>query len=699
MATIKITDQVGITVDAQLGSKSAWAAYAVNIADMFVNGVKLQDLEKLKLSEPPVRSLNAGLAFSQPVTLGTNGPQLTIKSDAGASFRVVNRSKDDAQLLPADDLGDNIEIPEGACYAAFGFTANASAGVTTGTGLTFGVTAGGGAAVCSYRPFPEGDGGPDVLDVLRQSIGDFVLPVSCEDLESLPAGVVVTVKGTGTLKFTAEANLLAVTNPLASATLPSPLPALSIKQAASVTVGASWAVSSEYQVRAHKIADGHARLAWFRKRDSDFAISASASAGLSVNAGTFDLFPKVIQAISADAKADLSAMPEEQRKASEKAIKDAVNRNLQVALEAELGALHSEEAMFLYDVDLTALDDPAKAAVKSALAGDLTALPTAAGVTEVRSIRTTMRERRFALKINLLGIFNFGSVSRLALESKATFTASTGELMILDSASAERIESAAANLGPDENKVRMLMSESFLITAAYRTSGMITSPPKLASSHVFFRLDAKTNSREMRDAKAIAAALGFPGPEIPAGVDDFGRTVVLAETHYDDDLSHALFLHSDGTPRSHAEYEAAGRRAFRLLLLPDGGDTFRLKPMTDDALWANMKSLGQANFRTLFPEAQAQVVAADYSAIIWWADTMCKTGALLARIAAEPQLREDLAHSLRDVAGRAHDQFGKPWGLVSMFLASGSAAPAEVRISGKLVTYSAGPPLAAGSSA
>jgi len=694
MATIKITDQVGVTVDAQLGPKSAWAAYAVNVADVLVNGVKLQDLEKLKLTEPAVRSLKAGLAFSQPVTLGTNGPQLTIKSDAGASFQVVSRSKDNSQLLPADDLGDNIDIPAGTCYAAFGFTANAGAGISTGTGLTFGVTAGGGAEVCSYRQFPESDSGPDVLDVLRQLIGDFVLPVSSDDLDTLPAGAVVTVKGTGNLKFSAEANLLAITNPLASATLPSPLPALSIKQAASVTVGANWAVSTEYQVRVHKVAEGRARLAWFRKRDSDFTVSASASAGLSVNAGSFDLFPKVIQAISADSKADLSALSEDQRKSCEKAIKDAVNRNLQVALEADLGALRSEDAMFLYDVNLAALDDPAKEAVKSALSGDLTALATAAGVTEVQSVHTKMQERHFALKINLLGIFNFGSVSRLALESKATFAASTGELMILDKASAERIDFASTNFGPDEDKVRMLLSESFLITAAYRTSGMVTSPPKLESSHVFFRLDAKTDSKEMRGAKAIAGALGFPGPDLPAGVDDFGHTTVLAETHYDDTLSHALFLHSDGTPRSHAEYEAAGRRAFQLLLLPDGDDAFRLKPMNDDALWANMKSLGQPNFRQLFPETQAPVIAADYSAIIWWADTMCKTGGLLARIAAEPQLREDLAHSLRDVAGRAHDQFGKPWGLVSMFLASGSAAPAEVRISGKVLTYSAGPPLA-----
>jgi hypothetical protein len=68
---------------------------------------------------------------------------------------------------------------------------------------------------------------------------------------------------------------------------------------------------------------------------------------------------------------------------------------------------------------------------------------------------------------------------------------------------------------------------------------------------------------------------------------------------------------------------------------------------------------------------------------------------VLARIAAEPQLREELARDLRDVAGKAHEQFGKPWGLVAMFLAGGSAAPAEVRITGKRIAFEAGPARAA----
>jgi hypothetical protein len=271
--------------------------------------------------------------------------------------------------------------------------------------------------------------------------------------------------------------------------------------------------------------------------------------------------------------------------------------------------------------------------------------------------------------------------------------------VIVDKASATRIQSAASNFGPDEEKLRALMAESFLITAAYRGSKLITAPPELTSSHMFFRLYSKAGRDAVENAAAIAAALRLQRPEIPAGIDDFGRTSVLAETSYDDALSHALFLRSDGTPRTHDEYEAAGRKAVQLLVQPDGDDRFRLAPATDDALWDQMKDLGPANFEQLFPPLPAAVIRADYLAIEWWGDTMCRTGAVLARIGAEPQLRDQLAKDLRDVAGKAHEQFGKPWGLVAMFLAGGAAATAEVRITGRRIAFAAGAALTAGAPA
>jgi hypothetical protein len=696
MPVIKITDQFGFSIDAQLGSTSAWAAYAKQIANLLLSGTTTPQIQNLKLSDPEIQSFNAGLTFQEPIVLENGGWQASVTVNPSAAFQIVRRTANRTLLFPSGEPGENVEIPAGGCYAVLSLTVNAGAALSEGASLSFGASAAGSLSVFSYRPFSTGEDGPTVAEALRLSVGEFVLPLSAEDLAALPAGAIVAVQANGKLKFSGNANLLAVTNPLAAVTLPASLAPLAIQQTAKVTAGASWEVVSEYLMRVHKIGGSRVRLAWYRKPESDFEIRVSASAGLNAEIGNAELLAKLMQAISTDDQPDLSEIPEEQRKAWEKAVTDAASRSLEIALEAELGALHSDEAMFLYEVDCAALDETAKAAVSLALVGDLSRLSSAPGVMELRSVQTRMSEWRCALKVNLLGILNYGSLSRLARESTVTFAPSTGDLVILDRASADRVRSAASNFGPDEERLRALMAESFLITAAYRGSKLVVTPPQLASSHVYFRLYAKARSEDLRNARAIATALGLRSPEMPAGVSDFGRITILAETHYDDQLSHALFLRPDGAPRAEAEYEAAGRRAIELLVLPDGDDRFRLLPATDDELWARMKTLGPANFEQLFPRLQAAVIRADYLAIQWWASTMCETGAILARIGTEPALREKLARHLREVAARAHEQFGKPWGLVAMFLVSGGA-PAEMRVSGKNFAFSSSRALSAAS--
>jgi hypothetical protein len=52
------------------------------------------------------------------------------------------------------------------------------------------------------------------------------------------------------------------------------------------------------------------------------------------------------------------------------------------------------------------------------------------------------------------------------------------------------------------------------------------------------------------------------------------------------------------------------------------------------------------------------------------------------------KLRHDLASHLRDVAAKAHEQFGTPWGLVAMFLVSGMMAKPAVDIVAQRLVYS-----------
>ena len=720
MPTIQITDQLGASIQAQLMPAAALLKYVRDLPGLILEGGDLSQWRLLTLGDPAVRFLAPALQFQQPVSFGTNGPELTVQAEAGVSFQVIGRAPGATALLSPDDYGDNIEIPEGSCYVATGFHVSGGAGIgATAGSLAFGLEGDRGIEIESYRPFPAGAGAPTIADALRTSIGEFVIPAAPADLEALPAGVIVTVTGSGSLKFSATSNLLAVVNPLATVALPSPVPAISVQQGASVSVGASWEISSEYQVRVQKTDARRVRVGWYRRHGSEFAVTASASAGITAGLGSTDLFAPLIRAISSDAQADLDALEraglsEDRAAGIQGAVQAAVNRKLELALAAEFGALGSDEAAFLYEVDLGALDNAGRDAVRAALAGDLSrladtgALP--AGVTAVRSIFSQASATRFSLRVNLLGIFNYASVSSLALDGSVTFTPSTGELVIADEATSSIIQTAAVNFGANEDKLRHVMAESFLITAAYRGSRSVVAPPELASSHVFFKMDRSTSLDELRRSAAIASALGLAPAPVPPGIDDFGATSVLAEARYGDALARALFLGADGTPRAHTEYETAGRQAVARLVPPDGDDAFRRRPATDDVLWNRMKDLGPANFQQLLPQAQADGVRPDYVAIQWWADSMCSTAEVLSRMdrfftanaGASPddprfqELRTELAGRLRDVAGKAREQFGEPWGLVAMFLVSGGRAHATVQITGPRYVVAAESPLAAG---
>jgi hypothetical protein len=401
----------------------------------------------------------------------------------------------------------------------------------------------------------------------------------------------------------------------------------------------------------------------------------------------------IIGAISSDAKG--AAVPP----GVEDALKKAVSRKLELAIAAEFGALRRDEAAFLYELDLDAMDAAARDAVGRALHGDLTGLAATAllpaGVTAVRSILKQAAEKRFALKINLLGIFNIGSVSKLALEGVVTYTPSTGEVVIVDQATASRIGTTTINFGPDEQKLRQVMAESFLITAAYRGSGAAVAPPELASSHSFFRLDNSTSRDEMLRFTMALGTLNLHAPAPPAEIGDFGRTTFHAEAAYKHPDALALFLRADSTPRPVEEYEAAGRQAIRHLVPAGADDDFRLRPATDDGLWAQMKDQGPANFRQFFPAAHEGAVRADYLTIRWWADEMRETAVLVERIlkpgaANTPALRADLAKHLAGVASRAREEFGAPWGLLAMYLVSGGTAATAGSITSPRLVFAAG---------
>ena len=325
-------------------------------------------------------------------------------------------------------------------------------------------------------------------------------------------------------------------------------------------MGAAYRIEGEFQIRALRLDGRRVRIGWHRRKSDEWTVEATASAGVSVGTGEMDLFSTLVRAISADPKADIdelgrAGLSPDQATAILAAVQAAVSRRLELALAVEMSALESGGAAFLYEIDLPRLTPSSRDALDRALHGDLSALhrDTLPGVTCVRSIWTKASEKRISLDVNLLGIYNFGSIASLVRTGTVLAEPATGTLVFTDQITADRVRSAQVNYGADTSKLRHVLAESFLITAVYRGTEQAAGGLSLASSHTFFELRNNTSRQDMLRSLRIGTALGLWNEQaagLPADAGDFGRTTVHARTDYDDALTTSLFLDAGGQPLS-----------------------------------------------------------------------------------------------------------------------------------------------------
>ena len=708
MPTIPISDQLGLTVDAQLAPTAALIRYLQQIPKLQFNSLDFSKIGGLTLDDPAVQSLTTGLAFQQPVSLGSGpgAPALTIGAGVSGSFEVGTKP----ELLPdGDDDGG-----AGGSYLSVKLNATASAGVSATSGmLTFGALPSTTVEIATCSRFPP-KSGLTLLEAIEETVGAILLPATIADLQSLAPGQSVRVGVSGKLQLSGAVNLLAVTNPLATATLPSPLPAPSVSAGGTVTVGAACTVATDYDVVARRLDNGAVRVGWYRKHSSEVSVTAAASEGITAGFGTTDLFSTIIAAVSASPQADLkelqsAGVPAAQIEAIQKSVQAAVARNLAIAVSAALTFDAANSAAFLYDVVPGQLNDASRAAVRSALRGDLSVLHAGGalpGVTCVRSVWDEMKSRSIELNVNLLGVLNMRSVASLALEGKVLYEPASGALVLTDSATAQRVQSTQVNFGADTDKLRRVLAESFLITAAYHGSQQAMEGPTFRCSQSFFELDASTSRSDMAPKLRTGVALGVldaAGAAMPAGVDNFGRTVFLASGDYDDKSVAGMFLDSNESALPRALFEQCGRDAIQFLVQSGDTDELRLRPAIDDSLWGRMTAAGQPGIPGLFPGASATDVAAitaDYTTIQWWADAMTSTAGQLAAMRAwlrshpspgpnDPEfqeLRQGLAAHLEGVAANTRNEFGQPWGLITVSRLVGRSGGARMLLTGPVVT-------------
>jgi hypothetical protein len=285
-------------------------------------------------------------------------------------------------------------------------------------------------------------------------------------------------------------------------------------------------------------------------------------------------------------------------------------------------------------------------------------------------------------------------ISKLVTQGSTAWDATTGEIILTDRVSEDWIEVIASNLqAKNSDKIRQLLAEHFLITAAYRAVGNIVTGPDISGLQSYFHLEQNPSQSRMRDYLAISVVLGLQTNTVAMAelrtIDDYGPTTVYAEAAYTNAAFRSLFF--DGDARlDPAVYAAAGRGAIKNLVAIGDTDDFRLKLATNDSLFEQLQSFGNVQSSEFanacvnagVPRGSVSTVGTDYINIVWFQSSMVDAGTQLAAIdsyvknnpsfdRSNPDflgLMEKLTASLKTVVQRATADFGGPWGFETMAL-------------------------------
>jgi hypothetical protein len=441
---------------------------------------------------------------------------------------------------------------------------------------------------------------------------------------------------------------------------------------------------------------------------------------VSVNFNTTDVLGALMGAISKDApdpKLLESLTPGEIETFCD-AIREGVAHSVQASIDLVLSTATDNQAAFQYELDLDALDDASKAAVNRALRGDLTSLTAfekevgaggiiAPGVKLLDSLLSRTRTKGVTLKVNLLGIVNLISLSKLISNCEILSEPASGDLTIKETAQSERISAITDQLHRQE-ALRKALFESVLVTTTYR-AGKAVSLPDLDCHCLHFIINRNTGPANVRDYLNWFATLGLiASPEAPALLaqypGDKTSTCVLRSA-LDDAACERMFL--DGTAlRDKSYYLEFGRQAMRAMLAPSTDDLGRVRyrVLDDPTRWATAVATGPSPaLRDLIPmdhsdsrfEMALSLVSGDLYDIVWWARSMCDAGTSLNAVrqylagrdadglrddAEFLRLRDALQKTMLKVVSESKARFDQPWAMAALYWAAGTPGTA----SGKL---------------
>lgn len=698
---------------------------ALGLEEEFVSGRRITDflpdfihLKDTSLDSVPVEQLRAGLSFARPVSVPFANLSLEVGGSGKGTMALMGPR--DLALDPEDALGA-IEIKANEMVLALGLDFSMSSDVALDSGPgTFGISANRGFTVHCYRRFENGSKGfASFGKAFTETASCFFLPQDLHDLRNLQADTVILLEGNGALSVSAAFN---IETPVQS------LSANAVEQIAPLEVSGSFGaevnvtIAGGYRIRLRRVEGSIVEIGVYDIDSREVGVIFEAGVSASTD-GKSSLAKHFVSALANHSPLSLDEFrqtdgvdPREQELGEfEDTLEEAVSAKLQIAASAAISRLRSNEAAWLFEIDLDAATSAeAAACLKSALRGDFTALTTKealpAGIRQTANVLTRTEVKNQTLQVNLLGMLNFVSVHEITRISAIERNVSDEITLVTDTSSMSRVEALLSNTGGDARRLRRMLSENFLVEAAYHAANVGVLPPDFRSRHVYIELHDRTSKAEMKDNLDVARVLGLISPEEQArrlgGKRNFGRTTFYVEASYSNDGVRQIFLDASGVPRTVQEYEDIGRSALGALLTGDDGHEFRQRyadlGLSGTTLWLEMKRVGNAaSFGPLFgrpvsgTDPRLGAVASDFVMVTSWASAMNGAARAVQEVdellsgdtirADDKQLvkaREMLNKRITNAIKHSHDQFGDPLGLIMVYIASGQNAAKRVVASG-----------------
>jgi hypothetical protein len=502
------------------------------------------------------------------------------------------------------------------------------------------------------------------VGAIQRAIAALTIPHDLKDLRSLPPNSACQIDASSSLKFTASVTYNFLNDPLATTSIAN-LPSIAVKATAGATLEGTVTHTSDHTVTIAKLPNGRLHLSVCLKKIDDFETSLTVSAGVTAKVGGQDALAFLLDRISPNAteeikkiQADMPAGQYERLSGDIKAaIEASLCSSLQVSLKAALDDSNTNARVFLYEIDLDALDGDSTAALQSALTGDFTTItrPGAelAGIRELDSALTVTSRIQHSLTLHLLGIFNWGSTSTFVQKSKVDYTKDTHEIVLSD----EAIEVVTNNL--DSEKLREVVLKGITLTLPASANTPDAATP---INMVFFDRQAAANRSTMRQFVNVLNAVSAPSAAGAASLfnqnlNNYGTSSLYLGLNLTPPQCRRLFIDPSGRPYDWTAYLGHACRAEAAILASDDTNADRLTLFTAGVeFWKKLETAGARDnrIRLLADQGIRPNALVDVLTLLWWSSAMEKYAKALAA-------GQSLVGVGKEVVRDATGGFNEPW--------------------------------------